>query len=206
VEILALVTLLFGFPAAPTAFAQTIVDEWGAVKAPPAPELKPVTIDPKGTVLLMLDFVKQICNAERTPRCVASIPKAERLLAQARTKGVPVIHSLGGGAAVADILKEVAPLGGEPVVSSGPDKFFGTELEKLLKERGATSVIVAGTWAHGAVLYTGSGAALRGLKVIIPVDGMSAPNSYAEQYTAWHMANAPRISGQVTLTKIDLIR
>ena len=28
------------------AFGQTIVDEWASVKAPPPPELKPVTIDP----------------------------------------------------------------------------------------------------------------------------------------------------------------
>ncbi len=37
--------------------AQTIVDEWTNVKAPPAPVLKDVTVDPKTTALLMLDFV-----------------------------------------------------------------------------------------------------------------------------------------------------
>jgi nicotinamidase-related amidase len=68
------------------------------------------------------------------------------------------------------------------------------------------TVIVVGTWAHGAVLYTGSGAALRGLRVIVPVDGLSSPSTYAEQYTVWHMANAPRISGQVTPTRINMIQ
>jgi hypothetical protein len=38
------------------AFGQNIVEEWLAVKAPPAPELKVVTIDPKSSALLMLDF------------------------------------------------------------------------------------------------------------------------------------------------------
>ena len=57
--------------AAP-ASAQTIVDEWATVQAPKPPELKPVTLDPKTTALLVLDFVKQTCNAERRPRCLTS--------------------------------------------------------------------------------------------------------------------------------------
>jgi nicotinamidase-related amidase len=186
-------------------FSQTIIDEWNTVKVPPAPELKTVKIDPKVTALLMLDFNKQTCNAERRPRCIASIPKVQKLLTEARAKGVPVIHSVGSGAAVADIAKELAPLEGEPVVSSGPDKFLGTDLEKILKEKGVKTVIAVGTASHGAVLYTASGAALRGMQVIVPVDGVSADNTYAEQYVAWHLLNAPRISTLVTLTKIDLI-
>ena len=188
-----------------SAFAQTIVDEWNAVKAPPAPELKPVKIDPKVTALLLLDFNKQTCNAERRPRCIASIPKVQKLLTQAREKGVSVIYSLSTGATTGDIAKELAPLAGEPAVLSGPDKFTGTDLEKILKEKGIKTVIVTGTAAHGAVLYTASGAALRGMQVIIPVDGMSADITYAEQYTAWHLANVPRVSSAVVITKIDLI-
>jgi len=186
-------------------FSQTIIDEWNTVKVPPAPELKPVKIDPKVTALLMLDFNKQTCNAERRPRCIASIPKVQKLLTEARGKGVPVIHSVSAGAAVADIAKELAPLEGEPVVSSGPDKFLGTDLEKILKEKGIKTVIAVGTASHGAVLYTASGAALRGIQVIVPVDGISAEITYAEQYASWHLLNAPRISTLVTLTKIDLI-
>ena len=37
--------------------AANIVDEWANVKTPPAPALKPVTVDPKSTALLLLDFV-----------------------------------------------------------------------------------------------------------------------------------------------------
>jgi nicotinamidase-related amidase len=198
---LAVVICLLWTPA----FSQTIIDEWSTVKVPPAPELKSVKIDPKVTALLMLDFNKQTCNAERRPRCIASIPKVQKLLTEARAKGIPVIYSLSADAAVADIAKELAPGTGEPVVASGPDKFFGTDLEKILKEMGIKTVITVGTASHGAVLYTASGAALRGIQVIVPVDGMSAENTYAEQYVAWHLLNAPRISTLVTLTKIDLI-
>jgi nicotinamidase-related amidase len=86
------------------------------------------------------------------------------------------------------------------------DKFLGTDLEKILKEKGIKTVIITGTAAHGAVLLTGSEAAFRGFKVIVPVDGMSSENTYFEQYTAYHLANAPGVGQQVTLTRIDMIK
>jgi nicotinamidase-related amidase len=186
--------------------AQTVVDLWDTVKAPPAPELKSVTLDPKSTALLLLDFNKQTCSAERRPRCIASIPKMERLLSTAREKGVYIVYSLSAGATPADIARELAPKASDPVVTSGPDKFFGTDLEKILKEKNIKTVIVTGTAAHGAVLYTASGAALRGMKVILPVDGLSAEALYPEQYTVWNLANAPRVSAEVTVTRTDMIK
>jgi nicotinamidase-related amidase len=188
------------------AMGQNIVDEWQSVKAPSAPEMKSVSLDPKTTALLMLDFNHQTCNAERRPRCIASLPKVKQLLAEARSHGASVIYSLSAGASATDVAAEVAPLPGDPTVTSGPDKFLGTELEEILKKKGIKSVVVVGTAAHGAVLYTASGAALRGMKVIIPVEGLSADNLYAEQYTVWHLANAPRVSGQVAITKGELIK
>ncbi len=193
---------LFQMPAS----AQTIVDTWDAVKAPPAPELKSVILDSKATALLLLDFNKQSCNAQLRPRCIASIPKVQGLLEEARSKGFTIIYSLSAGATSTDIARELAPRKGEPVVTAGPDKFMGTDLEKILMAKRIKTVIVTGTAAHGAVLYTASGAAFRGMQVILPVDGMSAENTYAEQYTAWHLANAPRVSSKVILTKIDLIK
>ena len=106
----------------------------------------------------------------------------------------------------ADILPDLAPKGDEPVVSSGVDKFRNTELEKILKDKGIQHVIAIGTAAHGAVMYTASGAVLRGMKVILPVDGMSANDPFPEQYVAWHMVNAPVIGPNVTLTKFDLLK
>jgi nicotinamidase-related amidase len=191
---------------ATAAAAASIVDEWSTVKVPPPPALKPVTVDRKTTALLMLDFNKQTCNIERRPRCIASIPKVARLLASARDAGIPVMYSLGGGGAAADIAKELAPTKDEPVVSAGVDKFVGTELESLLKQKGVKTVIVVGVAAHGAVLYTASGAATRDMQVIVPVDGISADIPYAEQYTVWHLVNAPRIGTSVTLTTLDDVK
>jgi nicotinamidase-related amidase len=198
--------MAFLFALSSISSAQTIIDEWAAVKAPVPPALKGVAIEPKTTALLLLDFNKQTCNSERRPRCVASIPRAMNLLKDARAKGVHVIFSLSPGAQVQDIAKELAPLNSEPVVTSGPDKFLGTDLERMLREQGIKTVIATGTASHGAVLYTASGAALRGLQVIIPLDAVSAEDIYPEQYVAWHLVNAPRISSQVTLTRTDLIK
>ena len=183
--------------------AQTIVDEWAAIKAPPPPELKTVKVDPKESALLLLDFVKQNCSPR--PRCVASLPKMQGLLEKARQAGMPVVYSIVTGQAPTDVLPEVAPRAGDAFVASGPDKFMNTDLDKLLKEKGVKTVIVAGTAAEGAVLNTAAAAALRGYKVIVPVDGASSVNPYSEQYTAWHLGNSPVVGRQVTLTRIDLV-
>jgi nicotinamidase-related amidase len=48
----------------------------------------------------------------------------------------------------------------------------------LKKAHGIKTVIVTGMSAQDAVVGTGSGAAQRGYKVIVPVDGMSAEDPY----------------------------
>ena len=184
----------------------TIVDDWATVQVPSPPELKPVTVDPQVSALLVLDIQRQNCNAERRPRCVASLPQVARLLAEARHKGMLVVYSLTRSATGDDIRGEVAPLGEEPIVRSGVDKFFDTELEKILETKGIQTVILVGTSAHGAVLHTATGAALRGFQVLVPVDGMSAGDPYAEQYTTWHLANGPGTRRRAIVTRIDMIR
>ena len=65
---------------ASTLRAASVIDNWASVKAPPAPELKLVKVDPRTTALLMLDYVKQICNAERYPHCPQRLPTVKKLL------------------------------------------------------------------------------------------------------------------------------
>ncbi len=184
---------------------RTIIDEWGAVQAPPPPPLRQATVDVRTTALLILDIQQQSCTLERRPRCIASIPRIQALLGRAIARGMAIVYSTTPGASATDILWQVRPLGSEPLVTSGVDKFIGTDLERILRERGIRTAIVVGTAAHGAVLHTSSSAALRGFQVIVPVDGMSAESLYIEQYTAWHLANAPTIGARVTLTRTDLI-
>ena len=199
--------------ALPTpAAAQTIIDDWQKVKPPAAPELKDVTVDPKTTALLVLDFngaqdpTKGPCNAKTKPRCLASVPKVKTLLDRARAKEMLVVFSLGGAGEAPDIATALAPLASEPIVKSGPDKFIGTNLRSILSDKGIKTVIVTGTASEGAVLDTATDAALNGMNIVLPVDGMSSTELYGEQYVAWHMVNAPGVSQKTTLTSIDKIK
>src|SRR5262249_37031047 len=194
---------------APSTHAADIIAEWVTVKAPPVPELKPVTLDGKTTALLILDLMKSNCGAR--PRCLATVPNVKKLHDAARAAGAMVFYTLvgGGNPGVADMVDQgIAPRDGEWVIQRGPDKFLGSGLEQRLKDRGIKTVIVTGTSAQGAVVGTGSGSAQRGYKVVVPVDGMSSEDPYMEQYAAWHMyKGGPAIvTEQVTLTRSDMIK
>lgn len=199
--------LLVASLAGTSALAQTLIDEWNSAKLPPPPELKSATLVPRETALLVMDFTTQTCTAERRPRCAASVAKVRKLVEEARGKGATIIYSVAvPNSTAADILKDLTPAVGEQVLPPlGPDKFVNSDLEATLKQKGIRTVIAMGTQAQTSVLHTASSAALRGFRVIVPVDAMSADNVFPELYTAWHLANAARISNQVTLTKLDSI-
>ncbi len=182
-----------------------IIELWESVRAPAPIELNSVKLKPKETAFLILDIEELTCNSQRRPRCIASVPKIKKFLGRVRDKRVTVVYSLTRNAEQKTILPGVKPLGNEPIVKSSVDKFFNTDLENILRERGIKTVVVAGTTAEGAVLHTATGAAMRGLKVIVPIDGMSAGTLYAEQYTVWHLVNAPGSRRMTTLTRFDMI-
>ena len=94
-HLLSLAALAVALACGAPAPAQTIIDEWSSVKTPPAPELKPVMADPKTTALLMMDFIKQFCNTEGRPRCVASTTtRSRRPVTGFREKATPLAHEL----------------------------------------------------------------------------------------------------------------
>lgn len=196
--------------------AETIIDEWPNVQAPPPPKLESVTLDPKKTALLVIDLIKQTCNIQRRPRCVASIPKIEKLLATARASGVTVIYTLFPSPSpatfpnptISDVVPSLAPIGDEPVVTSFVDKFIlgdkDTGLQKILQDRGITTIILVGGASHNGVLFTAVSAALRGFRVVVPVDGMSGNNAYEDQAAAYIMATS--IVYKIMLTSLDMIK
>ena len=104
-------------------------------------------------------------------------------------------------------MPELAPRDAEPVLPAGPgpDKFIDSDLDNILKSRGVKTLIVVGTQAQTAVLHTGAGAAFRGYRVVVPIDGMSSDTAFPELYTAWHLATTSRIGEFVTLTATEMI-
>ena len=192
-------------PTVPTAHAHSVLTSWSRIQPPAAPKPVAVTLNPKTTALLLLDFVSQTCNATHRPRCLATLKPTAALLARARAAHATILYSYVLSGHPADINPALAPRPGEKMVQSGPDKFLHTNLAALLRADHIRSVIVTGTAAEGAVLATGSEAAYRGYRVILPADGLSAAHRYAEQYTIWDFLHAPFLSNRTTLTTLGEI-
>jgi nicotinamidase-related amidase len=193
-----------------SALANDVTTEWASVKPPPVPELKPVTVDPATTALLVLDFMKANCGAR--PRCVATVPNVKKLIDNARAHNMMVFYTLVGQdpTPAGMIDQSLAPRAGEFLIkgSGGADKFINSNLDQGLKDKGIKTVIVTGTSAQGAVGGTSNGAAQRGYKAVVPVDGMSAEDAYNEQYAAWHIykGGPAALVNNATLTRSDLIK
>jgi nicotinamidase-related amidase len=145
-------------------------------------------------------------NCGSSPRCVAALPKVKSLLDSARKAGAMVVYTEFPPNTIANVLPQVAPLGSEPNLVAVANKFIGTNLDQILKDKGIKTVIVVGSAANGAVLYTGSDAAMRGYKVIVPVDGMAGNSPYAEAFTVTQMTVGPTVSQNVTITRTNLVK
>ena len=190
--------------SSPMALAQGVVGDWATVKPPPAPELKDATVDAAKTALLVMDFNEGTCNAQTGPRCAAAIPKVKELLDKARSSHMLVIYT--GFPNMKPVVKDVASAQGEQMLLAHANKFTGTDLDKILKDHGITTVILTGMSANGAVLFTAFGAADLGYKVVVPVDTMPSMSPYAEQSTIWGLANDPGLGNASTLTSVDKIK
>src|SRR5262249_1813960 len=187
-----------------TAFAQ------GAPPEPPVlPELVPVGVDANTTAFLVLDINSAVCQPR--PACTAIVPAIARLLDKARAAGAFVGYSTTG---TADVLSGVAPRAGEPVVPARADKFYNTDLDQTLKQHGIQTLVLVGSAANGAVLYTSFGAAERGYTVVVATDGISSNADFDTYLTEYQLlnqpgfanpANDPLRSSAVTLSRSDLI-
>ena len=202
---IAAAVLMIAFAA--SSLADDIVSEWDSVKPPPKPELKPVTVEPSTTALLIMDIMKQNCGVR--PRCMATVPNIKRLHDAARAAGAMLWYSISANSTPADMIDPgIIPREGEYARQGGPDKFLGSNLEEKLKARGIKTVVVCGTSFQGVGIGTGSGAAQRGYKVIVPIDCLSSEDPYMEQYAAWHFfkGGPAGITSQTTLTRSTMVK
>ena len=187
-----------------------VISDWSTAVAPPAPELKDVTVDPSTTALLLLDIMKEGCGAR--PRCVAAVPNIKKMHDEARAHDMIVWYSLvgSGGKATPDDIMDPAikPRTGEWYRQGGPDKFLGSTLDPILKQAGIKTVIICGNSFQGATVGTGQEAAQRGYKVIVPVDCSAGEDVYHEQYAAFQLAKGgpTGITSNVTLTRTGMVK
>src|SRR5947207_7560625 len=178
---------------------------------PKIPDPVAVEVPVKGAALLVLDITSVICPPR--PTCVASVPKIAALVKKARDAKVPVIYSqtaTAGSTYIADI----APQPGDATVTGRADKFYGTNLDQILKDKAVETAVVVGSAANGAVLYTAFGLRLRGITVVVAQDGISGDPEFTETLTRWQLLNDPGFAnanntpldkGHVTLSTTDKI-
>jgi nicotinamidase-related amidase len=204
----ALLAAVASFAALP-ARAGDIVSDWASVKIPPPPQLKPVTVDPQITALLVLDLMKANCGVR--PRCPPIVPNVKKLIDAARAHGMMIAFNLTGKSKPEDMVDpSIMPHAGEFLIKNGRggDKFIDSDLDAGLKAKGVKTVIVTGTSAQGAVSTTSNGAAQRGYKVVVPVDGTASEDPFNELYGIWHLAKGgpAALVDNVTVTRSDLIK
>lgn len=178
---------------------------------PKIPDPVAVEIPVKGAALLVLDITSVICPPR--PTCIASVPKIAALVKKARDAKVPLIYSqtaTAGSTYIADI----APQPGDATVTGRADKFYGTNLDQILKDKAVETAVVVGSAANGAVLYTTFGLGLRGITVVVAQDGISGDPEFTETLTRWQLLNEPGFAnanntpldkGHVTLSTTDKI-
>jgi nicotinamidase-related amidase len=176
------------------------------------PEPVAVELDPRDTALLVMDITDPLCL--KRPSCVASVPLIASLITRARASGTPVIYTIGPKRPTL-ILNEVAPAGAEPVIPGRADKFYKTDLHGVLRGAGVSTLVIVGTAANGAVLYSSFAANLRGYAVVVAADAISAESEIVERAVRWQLLNQPGYTNpendplmpeRVTLSAVELIR
>lgn len=209
---IAAAVLMIGFAA--SSAAADILDDWANVKAPPAPEAKAVTLDGATTAIIIMDM-NQIQCAQET-RCSATAPAIKRLHDGGRAAGAMFWYSVPGENSkpsdVDQVVKGITPRDGEWEKINGPDKFRGSNLDDKLKARNIKTAIICGHSFQGVGIGTGTGLAVRGYNVIVPVDCLASnsndPNVlYMEQYSVFHLAKAANgVANRVTLTRSSMVK
>ena len=210
--------LVLAFCGGAAAQAQQNVQDASASKPmitlqmPALPDAVGVTLNPATTALMVLDYVEPICNSQ--PKCKDGMLSAViPFIALARKAGVVV----GYGTREQNMSKwlpQVAPAPDDiKVVSTAQDRFYNTDLDKELKAKGITTIILVGWKVSGSVTYTSVGATVRGYTVVVPVDTTAAATDY-EQIIGFYqilnqfngnLTNQPLKPKAPTLSRTDMI-
>ena len=158
-----------------------------------------VSVDPRKTAVMVIDMQNDFIEEKgklHVPRSEKLIKPIKSILDKAREAGATIIYTqdwhhdddpefeVWGEHALADswgaeIVEELKPKEGEFVVKKPSyDAFYGTPLEHILRYRGLENLILTGVLANICVLHTAGSAAMRGYRLIIPVDCILALNEF----------------------------
>jgi nicotinamidase-related amidase len=182
------------------------------LQMPALPDPVRVTLNSATTALLVLDYVEPICNSQ--PKCKSQmLPAMTPFMERARKTGLVVAYGTREPN-MSKWLPEVAPAPGDiKIVNIAQDRFYNTDLDKALKEKGITTIIMVGWKVSGSVAYTSVGATLRGYTVVIPVDTTTAATDYETAIGFYqilnqgngNLTNQPLKPKAPTLSRTDMI-
>ncbi len=182
------------------------------LQMPATPEPARVTLDPKTTALIVLDYVEDICAAQ--PTCKGQmLPAMIPFLERVRKAGLVIAYGTREQN-MTHWLKEVAPQPGDiKITNTAQDRFYNTDLDKLLKAKGIKTLIMVGWKISGSVTYTSVAAIAREYTVVIPMDTTSAGSPYETTIGFYNVLNSGNANlanealkpKAVTLTRADLI-
>ena len=182
------------------------------LQMPATPDPARVTLDPKTTALIVLDYVEDICAKQ--PSCKNQmLPAMIPFLARVRKAGLTVAYGTREQNWT-HWLKEVAPAAGDiKVINTAQDQFYNTDLDKTLKAKGIKTLIMVGWKVSGSVTYTSVGAMARDYTVVVPMDTTSAGSDYETIIGFYNvlnsgtanLANEPLKPRSVTLSRTDMI-
>lgn len=188
---------------------------WADAASPDLPSLPDpvqVTVEAASTAVLAVDLTSTTCSPDAA--CTASLDPIARVLTGARAAKALVVYSSTNDAGTL-ILPAVAPKPADPLVLGEGDRFLNTDLDAILQSHGIQTLVIVGTVANGAVLYTAWGANTRGYTVVVLDDGISAPTDFDVFSAEYQMlnqpdpyanpGNTPLQSDAVTLSQSDLV-
>jgi nicotinamidase-related amidase len=182
------------------------------LQMPAIPDPVRVTLNPKTTALLVLDYVEDICNSQ--PKCKGQmLPAMTPFMERVRKAGLVVAYGTREQN-MTKWLKEVAPASGDiKIVNTAQDRFYNTDLDKALKAKGINTIIMVGWKVSGSLAYTSVGATLRDYTVVIPVDTTTAATEYETTLGFYqilnqgmgNLTNEPLKPNAPTLSRTDMI-
>ncbi|HEY7165504.1 MAG TPA: isochorismatase family protein [Candidatus Binatia bacterium] len=180
-----------------------------AQEGPNRPEPKPLALDSKGTVVLVLDLNARCDDPKQV--CSKITGLVGNFLDKARAAGVPIIYTVSAAAKGKPLGELAAPLRrkeGETIIYPDAfDKFYSGELQTFLKEKGAKTLIITGSATNNAVLYTATTAArMHHYNIVIPLDGVNAATRYEQEYAIHQFTVLPSEANKLfQFTNLSLI-
>jgi nicotinamidase-related amidase len=183
-----------------------------ALQMPALPDPVPVALKSATTAMFVLDVLDPICTSQ--PKCMGTmLPAITALLGRARKAGLPIVYATRAPN-MSKWLPAVAPQPGDTtIVSTAQDRFYNTDLDKTLKAKGVTILVLTGWKVSGSVLYTSVGASLRDYTNVVPVDASLAATDYETaigvyqilNQSAANPTNTPLKPKASTLSRTDMI-